>query len=85
MESMTDPNDIYARMRRFMPVPKYVEFDSKEVLFGQAADIAAGIVSTLMPCEGVTGLITRFEYVTYNGKRAGHSDLAKINYDLGVR
>jgi len=85
IESMTDPNDVFSRMRRYTPVPKYTEFDSKETLFGQAADIAAGIASTHFQREGIAGLVSRFEHVTYNGRRTGISDIAKITHELGRR
>jgi hypothetical protein len=68
-----------------IPVPKYAEFDSKETLFGQAADLAAGIASTHFQREGIAGLVSRFEHVTYNGKRTGGSDIARITHELGRR
>ena len=85
IESMTDPNDVFSRKQRFKPVPKYAEFDSKETLFGQAADLAAGIASTHFQREGIAGLVSRFEHVTYNGKRTGEADIARISHELGRR
>jgi hypothetical protein len=86
IESMTDPNDVFSRMQRTRePIRKYSEFDSKETLFGQAADIAAGIASAYFEREGIAGILSRFEHVTYNGKRTGHADIAKITHDLGRR
>jgi len=85
IESMTHPNDVLSRMQRFKPVPKYAEFDSKEILFGQAADLAAGIASTHFRREGIAGLVNRFEHVTYNGKRTGGADIARITHELGRR
>jgi hypothetical protein len=83
IESMTDPNDMFSRMQRMRgPIQKYVEFDSKDTLFGQAADIAAGIASAYFEREGITGIVSRFEHVTYNGKRTRHADIAKIMHDL---
>lgn len=82
IESMTDPNDVFSRMQLFKPLPKYAEFDSKETLFGQAADLAAGIASTHFQREGIAGLVNRFEHVTYNGKRTGEADVAKITHEL---
>jgi hypothetical protein len=85
IESMTDPNDLFSRMQSFKPVPQYAEFDSKETLFGQAADLAAGIASNHFQLEGIAGLVSRFEHVTYNGKRAGEADIARITHELGRR
>lgn len=84
IESMTDPNDMFSRMQMMRaPIQKYVEFDSKDTLFGQAADIAAGIASAYFDREGITGIVSRFEHVTYNGKRTRPADIAKIMHDLG--
>jgi hypothetical protein len=79
---MTDPNDVISRMQQHVSVPKYCEFDSKDTLFGQAADIAAGIASTYFQREGIVGLVSRFEHVTYNGKRARVSDVAEVMHKL---
>jgi hypothetical protein len=79
IKGMTDSNDRFSRMQMMRgPIQKYVEFDSKDTLFGQAADIAAGIASAYFEREGITGVVSRFEHVTYNGERACHADAAKI-------
>ena len=85
IKSMTDPNDFFSRMLRFNLLLKYPEFDSKETLFGQAADFAAGIASTHFQREGIAGLVSRFEHVTWNGKRTGEVDIASITHELGRR
>jgi len=54
--------------------PSYPQFDSRESLFGQAADIAAGIATHVMEAYGLVGVVTQFEYVTYNGVRLCRQD-----------
>ncbi len=86
IEGMSDPNDMFFRIQRMSaPIQKYVELDSKVTLFGQAADIAAGVASAYFEREGIIGIVMRFERVTYNGKRAQQSDIDQIMHDLGRR
>jgi hypothetical protein len=82
IDSMTDKHDPLSRSYRGLPAPKYCEFDSRDTLFGQAADIAAGIASTLFQREDIASLVNRFEHVTYNGQRMGESNVAEVLHKL---
>jgi hypothetical protein len=81
--SMTDADNSLSRMQRLIPLTEYVDFDSKNTALGQAADLAAGIASALFERNGIAGLVTRFEHVTYNGKRTSEADIARITHKLG--
>jgi hypothetical protein len=83
IDSMTDANNSLSRMQRLIPLTEYVDFDSKNTALGQAADLAAGIASALFERKGIAGLVTRFEHVTYNGKRTSEADIARITHKLG--
>ena len=44
-----------------------------ETLVGRAVDLAAGIPSTHIRREGIGWVVSRFQHVTYKGKRGGDS------------
>jgi hypothetical protein len=54
--------------------PRYRQIKSHESSFIQAADVAAGFATRLMDTAGLIGVVSRFEYVTYNGVRSSRSD-----------
>jgi hypothetical protein len=54
--------------------PRYRQIKSHESSFIQAADVAAGFATRLMDTDGLIGVVSRFEYVTYNGVRSSRSD-----------
>jgi hypothetical protein len=54
--------------------PGIVPVESRESLYVQAADIAAGIASHIYATHGLIGVLEKFEYVTYNGVRVSRSD-----------
>jgi hypothetical protein len=62
------------RFSRFMLKGGYIEVESSESYYVQAADFAAGIASDLFSRERLTGVVLRFEYVTYNGRRISLAD-----------
>ncbi len=53
---------------------KYVELESKSSYYVQAADFAAGIATDIYTSEKLIGVVRRFEYVTFNGRRVSRSD-----------
>ncbi|SRR6266566_258413 len=52
----------------------YVQVDSRDSYFVQAADIAAGIASKILETDNLEAVVSRFEYVTYNGRRMSVAD-----------
>jgi hypothetical protein len=78
IRTISDHPGPFSRMYMDLSAPKYREVDSKDTLFGQAADIAAGIASMLFQREGISALVTRFEHVTYNGQRMCQADIAEV-------
>jgi hypothetical protein len=55
----------------------YLQIESRESYFGQAADIAAGIASHLFERTGLMEIVSSFEYVSYNGTRVSLADAAE--------
>jgi hypothetical protein len=56
----------------------YTELESNDFFHVQAADIAAGIASKTMETENLIAVVSRFEYVTYNGRRVSISDAEEV-------
>jgi len=54
--------------------PGFIELESKGSHYIQAADFAAGIASDIYASHKLTGVVERFEYVTFNGERVSLSD-----------
>jgi hypothetical protein len=54
--------------------PGFVELESKESHYVQAADFAAGIASDIYATRKLIGVVERFEYVTFNGERVSRAD-----------
>lgn len=54
--------------------PGFIELESKESHYIQAADFAAGIASDIYASRKVIGVVERFEYVTFNGQRVSLAD-----------
>jgi hypothetical protein len=52
----------------------FLQVESRESFCGQAADLAAGMASRVYAESGLPGVVSHFEYVTYNGTRVGTSD-----------
>jgi hypothetical protein len=52
----------------------YLQLDSTDSYLVQAADIAAGIASKIYESENLVAVASRFEYVTYNGRRVSIAD-----------
>ena len=52
----------------------FVELESKESYYVQAADFAAGIASDIYASHKLIGVVERFEYVTFNGERVSRAD-----------
>jgi uncharacterized protein YeeX (DUF496 family) len=52
----------------------YLQIDSTDSYLVQAADIAAGIASKIFETENLVAVVSRFEYVTYNGRRVSIAD-----------
>ncbi len=52
----------------------FVELESKESYYVQAADFAAGIASDIYASLKLIGVVERFEYVTFNGVRGSRTD-----------
>jgi hypothetical protein len=59
---------------RVIRQPSFPELESKGSYYIQAADFAAGIASDLYAKEELIGVVSRFEYVTYNGVRLSRTD-----------
>ncbi len=60
--------------------PGFVELESKESDYVQAADVAAGIACDIYASRKLIGVVERFEYVTFNGvrvSRAGAEEQAR--------
>jgi hypothetical protein len=55
-------------------IKPYSQVDSSQSYFIQAADIAAGIATRILETDNLEGLVTRFSYVTYNGRRMSMAD-----------
>jgi hypothetical protein len=56
----------------------YPMLRSHSSYFVQAADIAAGIASKLIETENLAHVVTKFEYVTYNGRRVSVADMEEV-------
>jgi hypothetical protein len=69
-ETLAAPDFFY----RFKAPPRYRQIKSHESSFIQTADVAAGFATRLMDTDGLIGVVSRFEYVTYNGARLSRSD-----------
>lgn len=54
--------------------PGFIELESKDSYYIQAADFAAGIASDIYASHELTGVVERFEYVTFNGERVSLAD-----------
>lgn len=52
----------------------YTQFKSDECYPGQAADVAAGIATHILEERGLVGVVSQFEYITYNGARISLKD-----------
>lgn len=52
----------------------FVELESKNSQYVQAADFAAGIASDIFASRKLIGVVERFEYVTFNGERVSRAD-----------
>ncbi len=76
MESLI-AHDPLGRRMLLKPV-NHVEVESSGSLFGQAADVAAGIASSYFMREGLPAVVANFEYVTYNGRRIGLTEAEEI-------
>jgi hypothetical protein len=76
---MLQPEYPFPFMRR--PLSPLEQYGSEDSFYGQAADIAAGFARVEFEKGGIRRVMTRFEYVLYNGKRASepllrnHEDL----------
>jgi hypothetical protein len=70
LDTLSSSESWYLLNRR----PSYPQFNSRESLFGQAADIAAGIATHVMVAHRLVGVVSKFEYVTYNGARLFRQD-----------
>lgn len=66
-------NDFFYRMIARQK-PGFIELESKESRYIQAADFAAGIASDIYASHKLTGVVERFEYVTFNGRRVSSVD-----------
>jgi len=53
---------------------RFVEVESKESYYVQAADLAAGIASDIYATRKLIGVVENFEYVTFNGRRISGAD-----------
>jgi hypothetical protein len=61
----------------YIPTPQpqqYTQIKSADSYFVQAADMAAGIASRIFEQDDLIGVVSRFEYVTYNGRRVSRAD-----------
>ena len=70
LEELTANDHFYRVIRR----PSFPELESKESYYIQAADFSAGIAADLFAKEKLIGVVSRFEYVTYNGERVSRAD-----------
>ncbi len=52
----------------------FVQIDSRDSFYIQAADFAARIAGAVYGSEGLTRVASRFEYVTYNGRRVSKAE-----------
>ncbi len=52
----------------------FTQIDSSESFYIQAADFAAGIASAVYESESLIGVVSRFEYVSYNGRRVSKAE-----------
>jgi hypothetical protein len=52
----------------------FIEVESKESYYVQAADFAAGIASDVFATHKLIGVVGRFEYVSFNGIRVSRAD-----------
>jgi hypothetical protein len=78
---LTAHDHVYGFMRKR---PGIVAVESRESLYVQAADIAAGIASQIYGTHGLIGVLEKFEYVTYNGVRVSRSDAEEEMRKLAV-
>ncbi len=72
--SMIDDLAAHARAFRLVTRPGFVEVESRESYYIQAADFAAGIASDIYASQTLVGVVKHFEYVTYNGVRVSLAD-----------
>ena len=56
------------------PRPGITKVTSENSYFIQAADFASGIASNIYTFYGLLGVVSKFEYVTYNGRRVSQAD-----------
>jgi hypothetical protein len=68
LETLSTPGP-WALLRRRKELTGYPQFNSRESYFGQAADTAAGLARRVLEAEGLVSMVSRFEYVTFNGQR----------------
>jgi hypothetical protein len=50
------------------------KLESEKSYFIQAADFASGIASNLYTFYGLLGVVSKFEYVTHNGRRVSKAE-----------
>lgn len=72
--SIIDELSANERIYRLGKRPGFVELESKESYYVQAADFAAGIASDIYATHKLIGVVERFEYVTFNGDRVSRAD-----------
>jgi hypothetical protein len=70
LKTLAAPDFFY----RYEAPSRYRQIKSHESSFIQAADVAAGFATRLMETDGLIGIVSKFEYVTYNGVRSSRSD-----------
>jgi len=70
LDGLTANDHFYRVIRQ----PSFPELESKESYYIQGADFAAGIAADLYTKEKLIGVVSRFEYVTYNGVRLSRAD-----------
>jgi hypothetical protein len=56
------------------PKPGIAKLESESSYYIQAADFASGIAANLYTFHGLLGVVSRFEYVTYNGRRVSRAE-----------
>jgi hypothetical protein len=63
----------------------FVEVESKQSYYVQAADFAAGIASDIFATHKLIGVVGRFEYVSFNGIRVSRADAEEEMKDAEQR
>jgi hypothetical protein len=74
-QSMVD--EVTANDRFYAAIARptaFVEVESKQSYYAQAADFAAGIASDIFATHKLLGVVERFEYVSFNGIRGSRTD-----------